>query len=50
MTETRSKQIRKKLAKRIKVYQGFIKSRVDRSGAALTVLLVIPPDCARWFP
>ena len=47
MTETRSKQIRKKLAKRIKVYQGFI----DRSRRmVLTVLPVIPPDLRPLVP
>ena len=49
MTETRSKQIRKKLAKRIKVYQGFIKSKSRPEWMVLTVLPVIPPDFAPWF-
>ena len=50
MTETRSKQIRKKLAKRIKVYQGFIKSKSRPEWMVLTVLPVIPPDLRPLVP
>src|SRR6478672_8181305 len=44
MTETKSKQIRKKLAKRIKLFQGFISSKTRPEWMVLTVLPVIPPD------
>ena len=44
MTETKSKQIRKKLAKRIKLHQGFIGSKTRPEWMILTVLPVIPPD------
>ena len=50
MTQTRSKQIRKKLAKRIKVYQGFIKSKSRPEWMVLTVLPVIPPDLRPLVP
>ncbi len=50
MTETRSKQIRKKLAKRIKVFQGFIKSKSRPEWMVLTVLPVIPPDLRPLVP
>ena len=50
MTETRSKQIRKKLAKRIKVYQGFIKSKSRPEWMVLTVPPVIPPDLRPLVP
>ena len=50
MLETRSKQIRKKLAKRIKVYQGFIKSKSRPEWMVLTVLPVIPPDLRPLVP
>jgi len=51
MTETRSKQIRKKLAKRIKLFQGFLTSKTRPEWMILTVLPVIPPDLrplCRW--
>ena len=44
MTKTRSKQIRKKLAKRIKLFQGFEESNSRPEWMVLTVLPVIPPD------
>ena len=50
MTQTRSKQIRKKLTKRIKVYQGFIKSKSRPEWMVLTVLPVIPPDLRPLVP
>ena len=50
MTQTRSKQIRKKLAKRIKVYQGFLKSKSRPEWMVLTVLPVIPPDLRPLVP
>jgi len=49
MTQTRSKQIRKKLAKRIKIYQGFLKSKSRPEWMVLKVLPVIPPDLRPWF-
>ena len=50
MTQTRSKQIRKKLAKRIKIYQGFLKSKSRPEWMVLTVLPVIPPDLRPLVP
>jgi len=50
MTQTRSKQIRKKLTKRIKVYQGFAKSKSRPEWMVLTVLPVIPPDLRPLVP
>ncbi|MBK9137572.1 MAG: DNA-directed RNA polymerase subunit beta' [Verrucomicrobia bacterium] len=50
MTETRSKQIRKKLAKRIKLYQGFQSSKARPEWMILTVLPVIPPDLRPLVP
>jgi len=50
MTETRSKQIRKKLAKRIKLFQGFHSSRTRPEWMILTVLPVIPPDLRPLVP
>ncbi len=50
MTETRSKQIRKKLAKRIKLFQGFLTSRTRPEWMILTVLPVIPPDLRPLVP
>jgi len=48
MTETKSKQIRKKLAKRIKLFQGFQSSKSRPEWMILTVLPVIRRTCARW--
>ena len=50
MTETRSKQIRKKLAKRIKLFQGFQASRTRPEWMILVVLPVIPPDLRPLVP
>jgi DNA-directed RNA polymerase subunit beta' len=50
MTETKSKQIRKKLAKRIKLFQGFQSSKSRPEWMVLTVLPVIPPDLRPLVP
>jgi DNA-directed RNA polymerase subunit beta' len=50
MGETKSKQIRKKLAKRIKLFQGFISSKSRPEWMILTVLPVIPPDLRPLVP
>ena len=50
MTETKSKQNRKKIAKRIKLFQGFIKSKSRPEWMILTVLPVIPPDLRPLVP
>ncbi len=50
MTDTKSKQIRKKIAKRIKLYQGFIQSKSRPEWMVLTVLPVIPPDLRPLVP
>jgi DNA-directed RNA polymerase subunit beta' len=50
MGETKSKQIRKKLAKRIKLFQGFISSKTRPEWMVLTVLPVIPPDLRPLVP
>ncbi|HNQ74514.1 MAG TPA: DNA-directed RNA polymerase subunit beta' [Verrucomicrobiota bacterium] len=50
MTETRSKQIRKKLAKRIKLLQGLQASKSRPEWMILTVLPVIPPDLRPLVP
>ena len=50
MTETKSKQIRKKIAKRIKVFQGFLTSKSRPEWMILTVLPVIPPDLRPLVP
>src|SRR5512147_3185141 len=50
MTETKSKQIRKKLAKRIKLYQGFLSSKSRPEWMIMTVLPVIPPDLRPLVP
>lgn len=50
MTETRSKQIRKKLAKRIKLLQGLMASKSRPEWMILTVLPVIPPDLRPLVP
>ena len=50
MTETKSKQIRKKLAKRIKLFQGFTTSKSRPEWMILIVLPVIPPDLRPLVP
>jgi DNA-directed RNA polymerase subunit beta' len=50
MTETKSKQIRKKLAKRIKLLQGLASSKSRPEWMILTVLPVIPPDLRPLVP
>ncbi len=50
MTQTKSKQIRKKLAKRLKLVQGFISSKTRPEWMILTVLPVIPPDLRPLVP
>src|SRR2546421_775014 len=50
MTETKSKQIRKKIAKRIKLFQGFVGSKSRPEWMILTVLPVIPPDLRPLVP
>ena len=50
MTETKSKQIRKKIAKRIKLYQGFQSSNSRPEWMILIVLPVIPPDLRPLVP
>src|ERR1043166_4772823 len=50
MTETKSKQIRKKLAKRIKLLQGLQSSTSRPEWMIRTVLPVIPPDLRPLVP
>jgi DNA-directed RNA polymerase subunit beta' len=50
MTTTRSKQIRKKLAKRLKLVQGFATSHTRPEWMILEVLPVIPPDLRPLVP
>jgi DNA-directed RNA polymerase subunit beta' len=50
MGETKSKQIRKKLAKRIKLLQGFVSNKARPEWMILTVLPVIPPDLRPLVP
>jgi DNA-directed RNA polymerase subunit beta' len=50
MTETKSKQNRKKIAKRIKLFQGFLKSKSRPEWMILMVLPVIPPDLRPLVP
>jgi DNA-directed RNA polymerase subunit beta' len=50
MGETKSKQIRKKLAKRIKLFQGFLSSKSRPEWMILMVLPVIPPDLRPLVP
>src|SRR5688572_2338154 len=50
ITETKSKQIRKKIAKRIKLFQGFLSSKSRPEWMILTVLPVIPPDLRPLVP
>jgi len=50
MGNTRSKQIRKKLAKRLKLVQGFANSHTRPEWMILEVLPVIPPDLRPLVP
>ena len=50
MTETKSKQIRKKIAKRIKLLSAFLANKVKPEWMILTVLPVIPPDLRPLVP
>jgi DNA-directed RNA polymerase subunit beta' len=49
-TQTKSKQTRKKLAKRLKLVQGFINSQTRPEWMVLEVLPVIPPDLRPLVP
>jgi len=50
MTQTKSKQLRKKLAKRLKLVQGFAISKTRPEWMILNVLPVIPPDLRPLVP
>ena len=50
MGNTRSKQLRKKLAKRLKLVQGFAESKSRPEWMILSVLPVIPPDLRPLVP
>jgi DNA-directed RNA polymerase subunit beta' len=50
MRATRSKQIKKKLSKRLKVIQGFIHSKSRPEWMVLEVLPVVPPDLRPLVP
>jgi DNA-directed RNA polymerase subunit beta' len=50
MTRTRSKQVRKKIAKRLKLAQGFASSHSRPEWMVLEVLPVIPPDLRPLVP
>src|SRR5881396_1513489 len=50
MTETKSKQIRKKIAKRIKLLSAFVANKCRPEWMILTVLPVIPPDLRPLVP
>jgi len=50
MGATRSKQLRKKLAKRLKLVQGFLTSKTRPEWMILNVLPVIPPDLRPLVP
>jgi len=50
MTATRSKQVRKKIAKRLKLVQGFQSSRSRPEWMIIEVLPVIPPDLRPLVP
>ncbi|MDX2081562.1 MAG: DNA-directed RNA polymerase subunit beta' [Terrimicrobiaceae bacterium] len=50
MGSTRSKQLRKKLAKRLKLVQGFASSKTRPEWMILNVLPVIPPDLRPLVP
>ncbi len=47
---TKSKQVRKKLSKRLKLVQGFMSSKARPEWMILTVLPVIPPDLRPLVP
>jgi DNA-directed RNA polymerase subunit beta' len=50
MMETRSKQVKKKISKRLKVIQGFMESGMRPEWMVLEVLPVIPPDLRPLVP
>ncbi|MFA5190100.1 MAG: DNA-directed RNA polymerase subunit beta' [Verrucomicrobiia bacterium] len=50
LNTTKSKQVRKKLSKRLKLVQGFIGSKARPEWMILTVLPVIPPDLRPLVP
>src|SRR6187401_1058060 len=50
MTKTRSKQLRKKIAKRLKLCQGFAASHTRPEYMIMEVLPVIPPDLRPLVP
>lgn len=50
LAQTKSKQIRKKLAKRMKLVQGFLNSKTRPEWMILNVLPVIPPDLRPLVP
>jgi len=50
MTKTKSKQIRKKLAKRLKLCQGFAEAHSRPEAMIMEVLPVIPPDLRPLVP
>ena len=50
MNNTRSKQIKKKISKRLKLIQGFINSRTRPEWMVLETLPVIPPDLRPLVP
>ena len=50
MHATRSKQIKKKISKRLKTIQGFIQSGTRPEWMVLEVLPVIPPDLRPLVP
>ncbi len=50
MVQTRNKQTRKKLVKRIKLFQGYLQSQARPSWMILTVLPVLPPDLRPLVP
>jgi len=50
MTKTRSKQLRKKIAKRLKLCQGFASSHTRPEYMVMEVLPVIPPDLRPLVP
>ncbi|HWD19580.1 MAG TPA: DNA-directed RNA polymerase subunit beta' [Verrucomicrobiae bacterium] len=50
MTETKSKQIRKKIAKRTKLLKAFLSTKARPEWMVLTVLPVIPPDLRPLVP
>ncbi len=50
LNTTKSKQVRKKLSKRLKLVQGFVSSKARPEWMILTVLPVIPPDLRPLVP